>query len=516
MPLWIATRSALKAVAQMTFRIIFAMAVLAMSVGLGGSAALAAESQDQKSATEQRFSPQDIQADFAALYRGLQSAHYDLYAFTPKSRLDRSYRQHLATLNRPMTLFEVKTRFELFAAEVRMGHTRVDFPSEVWKDYRKGDGKAFPLDIRVVDGRTYVAGNQSGLDTIARGDEIVRLNGEPMSRWLDRTEHHVSAETPYMAHSLMEYDFPIYLWVELGNVEGFDLAIRKAGGKLVRVRVPARTSAEMKAFAAAQPPMLALDEPLRDARILDGGVGGGVGYLRPGPFYNAQAKVAADEWDVSGFRTFIDEAFHKFNTAGTERLIIDLRGNPGGDNLFSDVMVAWFADRPFRFFSQFKVRVSPESVAANQERIEHDAVAAGPVSRQYADLYARSHTGAIVDFDVAYAQPRQGERYTGKVFLLVDRQSYSNTVAVAALVQDYRFGTVLGEETSDMATTYGAMERFTLPHTGIAVGFPKARIVRPNGDLRSRGVTPDIRIDIPVVQTIADEVLRQAVAIARR
>jgi hypothetical protein len=33
------------------------------------------------------------------------------------------------------------------------------------------------------------------------------------------------------------------------------------------------------------------------------------------------------------------------------RLIIDLRGNPGGDNLFSDVMVSWFATRPFRFAS---------------------------------------------------------------------------------------------------------------------------------------------------------------------
>jgi len=79
---------------------------------------------------------------------------------------------------------------------------------------------------------------------------------------------------------------------------------------------------------------------------------------------------------------------------------------------------------------------------------------------------------------------------------------------VAALVQDYKFGTILGEETSDMATTHGAMEQFKLPKTGIAVGYPKARIVRPNGDLRARGVTPDIVIRIPAVETPEDEVLQ--------
>jgi C-terminal processing protease CtpA/Prc len=178
-------------------------------------------------------------------------------------------------------------------------------------------------------------------------------------------------------------------------------------------------------------------------------------------------------------------------------------------------MIAWFADKPFRFFSQFKVRVSPESTKANADRLQNDAEAAGPVSRQYAELYAKAKPGDVVDFEMPLAQPHQDERFRGKVFLLIDRQSYSNAVAVAALVQDYKFGTILGEETSDMATTYGAMEKFTLPKTGITVGYPKARIVRPNGDLRARGVTPDIPIPIPAVETPADEVLQRAVSIAR-
>jgi C-terminal processing protease CtpA/Prc len=84
---------------------------------------------------------------------------------------------------------------------------------------------------------------------------------------------------------------------------------------------------------------------------------------------------------------------------------------------------------------------------------------------------------------------------------------------VAATVQDLGFGTLLGEETSDLAATYGAMETFTLSRTGIAVGFPKARIVRPGGATTERGVVPDVPLRAPIVAGTTDAVLEQALAV---
>ena len=54
------------------------------------------------------------------------------------------------------------------------------------------------------------------------------------------------------------------------------------------------------------------------------------------------------------------------------------------------------------------------------------------------------------------------------------------------------------------------METFTLPNTGLVVGFPKAFIVRPSGDLAPRGVVPDIAIETPVVEGVEDPVLARA------
>jgi len=472
---------------------------------LAGGPALAAE-------PERTYTPEELRADFDQLYRQLRAAHFDIDAYVSLRSLDAGFKGARAELNQAMTAEQARVKFQRFAAQVHMGHTRAGSAMPPWQKYRQDGGRGFPLGIRIIDGRCYVAENSSGDATISPGDEIVALNGKRIAYWLERTERNVSAESPYMAHSLMEYDFPIYLWLELGTVESFALEIRSGDGQRRLLQLPARTREEMEKARASQPPALNLEQPLREARMLDARVA----YLRPGPFYNAEATTAVEQWDNSGFRGFIDKAFGDFERAHADRLIIDLRGNPGGDNLFSDVMVAWIADRPFRFASQFKIKVSEESIAANATRITQDAAAAGPVSQKFAALYAKAHVGDIVDFEIPLTPPRAEGVFKGKVFALVDRQTYSNAVAVAATIQDYQFGVVLGEETSDLATTFGAMEQFQLTHTGISVGYPKARIVRPSGDLHARGVVPNIRIRIPVVQSPADEVLRQAVEIIRR
>ena len=59
----------------------------------------------------------------------------------------------------------------------------------------------------------------------------------------------------------------------------------------------------------------------------------------------------------------------------------------------------------------------------------------------------------------------------------------------------------------DMATTYGAMESFTLPISGFDFGFPKAHIIRPSGERESDGGTPDLTIQTTIVPSTEHVVL---------
>jgi hypothetical protein len=308
-----------------------------------------------------------------------------------------------------------------------------------------------------------------------------------------------------MTHALLERDFSALLWLEAGPAEAFAVTFRSAAGGEVERVVEARSAAQREAAARSRPPRLQLSRTERTARLLDRRTA----YLRPGPFYNSEPG-APDPYDTASFRRFIDSAFQEFLGAGADRLLLDLRDNPGGDSSFSDLLVSWIADRPFRFTSAFRIRVSEEASASNDRRLAREPAGGRSASRRFAEAYARVRPGDLIDFDVPLSEPRPEPRFKGRVYVLVNRRSYSNAVAVAALVQDYRFGTILGEETSDLATTFGAMETFTLPRTGLVVGFPKAFIVRPGGSLVPRGVVPDIAIETPVVEGVEDPVLGRA------
>lgn len=455
------------------------------------------------------LSAAELRADLAQLYTTLQQAHYDLYARASRRDYDALYAATRAAITGPVPPLEAALRLQRFVAFGRVAHARIDAIYDAFDRHAAAGGAAFPLRFRVAGGRAFVTENRSGVAAIERGDELVALDGQPIARWIDRTARDASADTPYLAHALLERDFPALLWLEIGSAPRFTVGVRRGGGPAVDVVVPARTTAEQGAAARVQPPALALDRTARIARL----AGPRLAYLRPGPFYNPEPG-AADPFDPSGFRRFIDGAFAEFLAAGATALVIDLRDNPGGDSSFSDLMVGWFTDRPLGFASSFRIRVSEQAIAANQRRLALSANDPDSPSGRFAAAYARARPGEALAFPVPPARPRPAPRFSGRVYLLVNRHSFSNTVAVAALVQDHQLGTILGEETADLATTYGAMETFTLTRSRLVVGFPKAYIVRPSGDLAPRGVVPDIAIETPLVETVDDPVLQRALAIA--
>lgn len=456
---------------------------------------------------ERRFEPAEIRADFTELYQRLAVSHFDLYARQSKPAYDALFRSMQAAFDRPMTGAEVRVAFQKFMAFGHVAHARIEFPSDAYGAYRDAGGRAMPVYVKVVKGRVLVTDNGSGA-ALAPGDEVLALNGTPIGSWLTRLSAHVSADNDYMMHTLLENRFAQLLWLELGPVTQFSLTVRDARGATRDLVVSAQTREETKAALARQAPTLDLDWDKRTFKMV-----GKVGYLRPGPFYNNDPN-ATNIWDTTQFRAFIDDSFEALLRADARSLVIDMRNNPGGDNSFSDLMVAWFANKTFRFCRDFRIRQSEAAVASNRKRVELAVGNPDTISAKLAAAYAAHRLGDVFSFEIPETAPRAGGRFTGKVYLLINRHSYSNTVQVAALAQDYGFATIAGEETSDLATTFGAMEQFTLTRTGIEVGFPKAQIIRVNADTRARGVVPDVAIETPMVEPVEDVVLQRALAVA--
>ena len=477
-------------------------ALLCACLLLGLTPIQAAEHQGPYPATE-------LRSDFAALYEGLQAAHFDLYVNTPKPDYDAAYAEAWKALDKPMSRMEARLFFQRFVARSRIAHARIDLPHQAYAEFREAGGKAFPLYIKVHDGKVRITENYSASEQVSPGDELLAVNDVALADLLTEFRGYLSADTDLMFNGFMEFRLPFLLWLKWGEVGTFSIRLQDSGGRVRNVKLAAQTAEQVRRNAKSQPEILELDWQ-RQASMLPGDYA----YLRPGPFFNT-TEGADDVWDTTAFYQFIDTAFVQFNAADSKALLIDLRNNPGGDASFSDRMISWIADRPFRFTSGFFIKVSEQTTAANQARLDAGSGGDGGISADFAKEYARREVGDVFEFAIPLVQPRDGRKFTRPVFALVNRHSYSNTVTAAALLQDYSLATILGEETSDLATTYGAMEQFTLPNTGIRVGYPKAFIVRPSGDRTVRGVVPDISIPTPLIEAASDPVLQKAIAVMK-
>lgn len=448
------------------------------------------------------FEPDALRADFDALYEGLKAAHFNLYARRSKAEYDLLHERLRERITAPMSLAEAEVLFQEFVAYGRIAHANVAFPAASWEGFRRAGGKALPI-FPQFDGERFLVSN-SWLEEVPEGAELLALDGESIASWTTRLRRHLSADSDYMVRAMLEYRWPALLWLEVGEREQFDVQWRDARGVTRTTTVKTLTQSQLKQRMSTRDDA---DRAPREFTLREDGIA----YLRPGPFYNIDAD-AADPWDPRSFIAFVDSAFGKLLDAKPRALLIDLRDNPGGDTSFSDPLIAWFADKPFRFVSRFAVKSSEAARAANLARIRQAGDRGNPVSERYETLYSAHPPGSVFEVDFPAVAPRAGTRFEAPVYLLINRHSYSTAAIVAALAQDHGFARILGEETSDLATTYGAMEHFNLPRTGIQVGFPKAYMVRPNGDESARGVVPDLAIHTPAGDDSWQRVLDQALA----
>lgn len=424
--------------------------------------------------------PAVAQAEFDRLYLALEDAHYDLFARRPRADYDALHRRMRAAMTSPMTPGALRREFQRFVAYGDVAHASIDPPMAGWEAYRAAGGTAFPLYLRVVGARVVVEDDYSGVAGIAVGDEVLSIDGLPALEWLGRIRGLVSADNDHLAYTQLETRLPMLAWWHGDRASHYAVETATPTGGRRTFEVPARSRSGFEAASAAAPARFELDWNARAARM----AGGGVGYLRPGPFYDT-TPGAPDPWDPTRFRSFVDGAFSGFIDAGAKAVLIDLRNNPGGDNSFSDPLVAWFADRPFRFSPEFDIRVSEAAIASNARRLQAAGGNRDTTSAKLAAAYAGQVPGSRVSFPIPWVQPRSGARFSGPVYMLVNRHSYSNAVLVAAIAQDFDFATVLGEETADLASTYGAAEKFTLPAYGHRGELPEGP--HPAPERRSRG-----------------------------
>ncbi|WP_242535586.1 S41 family peptidase [[Muricauda] lutisoli] len=404
----------------------------------------------------------------AFLKESLEETHYNLYAYTPKSEFDANYDQIKQEMKKDsFSLLEATSLFQKIISKANNGHTEIGFPGKSYGEFANSKGTLFPLEIAFENGKSLIRKNWSNNEEIKIGSEILSINGITMANILSDIYPLISAERTYFKNAKLElYSFPRYYWQVYGKQDSFEVAIKSNGVTKTYMidAVDVIQGYEMKRRE--------LIDSERNLKFL-----GESAYLKPGNFGG----------DEEEYQKFIDSAFITIKKKESKNLVVDLRNNGGGDDSYSDYLVSYFADRPFKWNSSFQLKTS--AFLKEHTRKNYDTTST------FWQSVLNHENGEVYEYEIETYQPQpESKRFLGNVYVLVNRQSHSQATVTAAQIQDYGFGTIVGEETGEYPSLYASIFQFELPNTRISVNVSKGKMVRVNGSTKEEGVIPDIYI----------------------
>ena len=417
----------------------------------------------------QKYSKADVLFDLEYLRFSLEETHFDLYAYTSEEDFEMNYLEVKKQIKKDsLSLLEVTNLFQKVVSKANNAHTRIVFPVQPYLAYAQSGGSVFPLEVAIENGKALVRKNWSTNTNINIGAELKTINGIPINEVFKKIYPQISAERLYFKNAQLEgFTLPRYYWQVFGEQKEFEVEIVQKGNHSTQklVAIKAMDDYEMK-----RDDILNHDWHLK--YLSNSSV-----YLRPGGFSGDEDK----------YKRFIDSAFVDINAKKPNNLIIDLRNHPGGDDSFGDYLVSYIADKPFKWASKFQLKSS--SILKEDVRQTKDT------TETYWKSILEHKNGEVYDYDFDFYKPQlQAKRYQGDVYVLVNRQSYSQSTVTASQIQDYGFGQIVGEETAEYPNLLASIFAYKLPKTGINVDVSKGKIQRVNGIDNKKGVIPDILI----------------------
>lgn len=468
------------------FETILLILVLALVVLIAVNVDLDRERPVPVSKLDHEYPPDELQDDFAYLTTTLEQVHPNLYAAVSQTEINAERERIEADLTIPMTRLSFYRLVAPLVSRFRDGHTMAVPPGEERREYTDQGALLFPLDLTFGDGEVTVAHNFTSDSLVNPGTRVLAINGVPISQIEERLLQYISGERDAWRREVLTGRFRWQMWLVYGFESPYTVTVQRntsRGATRVDRTFLGITLDELKAKQAT------LEQETQQApytfRVLDGDAPEGVALLDLNQFS-----------DGAHFKAFLDSTFRVIQEDSVWDLIIDVRGDGGGNSGLGDQLIDYIYDKPFSQISRMDVKVSNQIRKHFASWLPWYARWNPPMAGDFYKRLWDAPVGAIVSFESTPDTPPPNPlRYRGRVYLLVDAGTFSSASMFAATLKDYGIATLIGEETGGLATAYGELYSFQLPHTKLSFTCSSKRFLRPSGIDDGRGVIPDIEVN---------------------
>lgn len=435
--------------------------------------------------------PEHLEADFRLFRNALEKIHPALYRYTSRGQMDSIFAFAGKRINKSMRYQEFYKLLAGINSQVRCQHTAIA-PGKKDMDNITKHAKMFPYEMMwdFDSLKAYAFSDLTHEGGIKPATEILSINGHPVKVVYDTLIKYLFADGYNITSKqvrMVPTDFQFWYYLFMERPEEFTMEFLVKGSPF------------KKTVSA-----ISLDEYGQNARR----------YIKSkAPEVRRLIKHYSAQWKLSPYRLefgdnatailtlnqfgpldFIHKSFQTIKNKEIKNLIIDVRRNGGGWDNQGFTLFSYLIEKPTYYFDSIYTTASDINFLL---RYTDKDTAWWKATEPLLEKYDGKLSVLRLPENGFLQQPQQN-RFTGKVYVLMDGKSMSTTAEFTAAAHYNKLATFIGEESGGAycGGNGGDFASVTLPHTGLSLTIPLSKYVMaiPSGLCKGQGTLPHHRV----------------------
>lgn len=447
-----------------------------------------------------KFSSQELQEDYQLFRNILEELHPSLYWYASKDSIDYFFETGALRLKDSLTEAKFRNILSYVLSQIHCGHTTARASKAASRYSERARSFIFPLNIKAWNDTVIVTSNLSRRDSnITRGVLLKSIDGKPVSLIVDSLFKHLSSDGYNITHKYQSLSNSGIFRSMYGAIYGLKLrtpieyvdslgVLRKAEISLGSLAIDSGRLRQV-VREITNPPS---KRERRKAKLK------AVRSMRIDTALNTAILEVHSFANGNRLRWFFKRSFKKIRKDKIQNLIVDMRGNGGGNVVLSNLLTKYIADAPFKIADSLYAIKNKSRYKKYQDNYF--------LNRLFFIFFVRKRNDGRYHFSHyvgRHFNPKRKNNFNGTTYILTGGNTFSAATLFTKALIHQKDVIVVGEETGGGAYGNSAwlIPDVTLPNTKVRFRLPLFRLVIDKNAEKGRGIIPEVEV-LPTLNAI--------------